>query len=259
MGTSTSHHTGQVEILLGGDNNLFFPSEIERDSQGMALYRSNLTQGYMVKGSVPSNIVTWGAPLDPSSNRTRKFKRSTWKSGEGTSGRPDLPVKNSEKNQGNRRITRRETKTTGRKLEEKKTRKVGGEARKSSISSRNNQEKNQEAQVKNRSNRKGNRRVCRSFREKSGGQEEKQKKNQTLKHILNLTPTPASVKSEPTTTPVIPTSPESQNNPNPPIESEIPGRDSGEKAGARNLAPAPRSRPEPTQDEFLPELNAINQ
>ena len=79
-GTSTSQHTGQVEILLGGNNNLFFPSEIERDSQGMALYRSNLTQGYMVYGSVPSNIVTWGAPLDPSSNRTRKFKRSTWKS-----------------------------------------------------------------------------------------------------------------------------------------------------------------------------------
>ena len=48
MGTSTSQHTGQVEILLGGDNNLFLPSEIERDSQGMALYRSNLTQRYMV-------------------------------------------------------------------------------------------------------------------------------------------------------------------------------------------------------------------
>ena len=30
-GSSTSQHTGQVEILLGSDNNLFFPSEIERD------------------------------------------------------------------------------------------------------------------------------------------------------------------------------------------------------------------------------------
>jgi len=58
MGTSTSQHTGQVEILLAGDNNFFFPSEIEHDSQGMALYRSNLTQGYMVYGSVPSNIIT---------------------------------------------------------------------------------------------------------------------------------------------------------------------------------------------------------
>ena len=40
-GTSTSQHTGQVEILLGGNKNLFFPSEIERDSQGMALYNIN--------------------------------------------------------------------------------------------------------------------------------------------------------------------------------------------------------------------------
>ena len=56
-GTSTSQHTGQVEILLGGNNNLFFPSEIERDSQGMALYRRNLTQGYMVYGSVPSSLM----------------------------------------------------------------------------------------------------------------------------------------------------------------------------------------------------------
>ena len=182
-------------------------------AQGMA-------QGYMVYGSVPSNIVTWGEPLDPYSNRTRKFKRSTWKSGKGTSGKQDLPVKNSKKNQGNRNRTRRETKKSRRNLEGK-TRKLGGEAGETSISSRNNQEENQEARVKNLSNRKGNRREPWSFREKSGGQEEKQKKNQTLKHILNLTPSPASVRSEPTTTPVIPTSPESQNNPNTPIESEI--------------------------------------
>jgi len=251
MGTSTSQHTGQVEILLGGDNNLFFPSEIEHDSQGMALYRSNLTQEYMVYGSVHSNIVTWVEPLDPSSNRARKFKRSTWQSGNETGGKPDLPVKNPEKNQGNRNRTRRGTKNSRRKL--------GGEAEETSISSRRNQEENQEARVKNRSNRKGNRREPRSFREKSGGQEEKQKKNQTLKHILNLIPTPASVRSDPTTTPVIPTSPESQNNPNTPVKSEIPGSDPGEKTGAGNLAPAPRSRPEPAQDEFHPDLNKINQ
>ena len=256
-GTLTSQHTGQVEILLGGDNNLFFPSEIERDSQGMALYRSNLTQGYMVYGSVPSNIVTWEEPLDPSSNLTRKFKRSTWKSGKGTGGKPDLPVKNSEKNQGNRR-TRRETKKSGWKLGGKPG-KLGDEAGETSISSRNNQEENQEARVKNPSNRKGNRRGPRSFREKSGGQEEKQKKNQTLKHVLNLTPTPASVRSEPTTPPVIPTNPESQNNPDTPVESEIPERDSGEETGAGYLAPAPRSRPEPAQDELHPDLIKINQ
>ena len=212
----------------------------------------------MVFGSVPSNIVTWGEPLDPSSNRTRKFKRSTWKSGKGTRGKPDLPVKNLEKNQGNMNRTRRETKQSGRKLGGK-TGKLGSEAGEASISSRNNQEENQEARVKNRSIRKGNRREPRNFREKSGGQEEKQKKNQTIKHILNLPPTPASVRSEPTTTPIIPTSPESQHNPNTPVESEIPGRDSGEKAGAGNLAPAPKPRPEPAQDEFHPDLNKINQ
>jgi hypothetical protein len=138
-GTLTSQHTGQVEILPGGDNNLFFPSEIERDSQGMALYRSNLTQGYKVYGSVPSNIVTWVEPLDPSSNRTRKFKRSTWQSGKETGGKSDLPVKNPEKNQDNRNRTRRGTKNSGRKLGGK-TGKLGGETGKTSISSRRNQE-----------------------------------------------------------------------------------------------------------------------
>ena len=43
-GTSTSAHSGKISILLGGDNHLVFPSEIERDSQGVALYQSKLTQ-----------------------------------------------------------------------------------------------------------------------------------------------------------------------------------------------------------------------
>ena len=120
---------------------------------------------------------------------------------------------------------------------EGKTRKLGSEAGEASISSKNNQEENQEARVKNRSNRKGNRREPRSFREKSGGQEEKQKENQTLKPNLNLTPTPTSVRSDPTFTPVTLTNPESQHYSNAPVESG-------------NLAPAPSSRPEPAQDEF---------
>jgi len=127
--------------------------------------------------------------------------------------------------------TRRGTKNSGKKLGGK-TRKLGGEAGETSISSRRNQEENQEV---------------------------KQKENQTLKPNLNLTPTPASVRSDTTTTPIIPTSPESQNNSITPVESDIPGRDSGEKAGAGNLAPAPRPRPEPAQDEILAELNEINQ
>ena len=32
MGSTTSHHNGQISILLGGDNHLFFPTEVERDS-----------------------------------------------------------------------------------------------------------------------------------------------------------------------------------------------------------------------------------
>ena len=35
-GTSTSSHSGPISILLGGDNHLFFPTEMERDSQGVA-------------------------------------------------------------------------------------------------------------------------------------------------------------------------------------------------------------------------------
>ena len=63
MGTPTSSHSEQISILLGGDNHLFFPTEVERDSQGVALYQSNLTQNYMVYGSVPSNTITWVEPL----------------------------------------------------------------------------------------------------------------------------------------------------------------------------------------------------
>ena len=62
--SSTSNHDGQGSILLGGDNLLSFPTEIERDPVGMALYRSTLTNNCMVYGSVPSNSITWSeAPL----------------------------------------------------------------------------------------------------------------------------------------------------------------------------------------------------
>ena len=62
-GTSTSSHFGQISILLGGDNHLFFPTEVEGDLQGVALYQSNLTQSYLVYGLVPSNSITWKEPL----------------------------------------------------------------------------------------------------------------------------------------------------------------------------------------------------
>ena len=36
---------------------------MERDSQGVALYLSNLTQNYLIYGSVPPNIISWMEPL----------------------------------------------------------------------------------------------------------------------------------------------------------------------------------------------------
>ena len=76
-GTTTSSHSGHISILLGGDNHLFFPTEIERDSQGVALYQSNLTKKFLIYGSVPSNIITWTEPLISSSTNTVFIKSMT--------------------------------------------------------------------------------------------------------------------------------------------------------------------------------------
>ena len=70
-------HSGQISILLGGDNHLFFPTEVERNHQGVALYQSNLMQNYMVYGSVPSNIITWVEPLISTSINTIFVKTLT--------------------------------------------------------------------------------------------------------------------------------------------------------------------------------------
>ena len=56
--TSTSNHDGHVSILLGGDNHRFFPTEIEGDPLGMALYQSTITNNCMVFGAFPSNSIT---------------------------------------------------------------------------------------------------------------------------------------------------------------------------------------------------------
>ena len=76
-GMSTSSHSSQISILLGGDNPLFFPTEMERDSQGVALYLSNLTQSYLVYGSVPPNTITWMEPLISTSTDTVFIKALT--------------------------------------------------------------------------------------------------------------------------------------------------------------------------------------
>ena len=76
-GTTTSHHSGQISILLGGDNHLVFPTEIERDSQGVALFQSNITKKFLIYGSVPPNIITWTEPLISSSSSTVFIKSLT--------------------------------------------------------------------------------------------------------------------------------------------------------------------------------------
>ena len=61
----TSSHTGQISILLGGDNHLVFPSEVERDDD-----QSKLTQNYLSYGSVELRTITWTEPLVSTSIKT---------------------------------------------------------------------------------------------------------------------------------------------------------------------------------------------
>ena len=211
MGTSTSSHSGQIAILLGGDNHLFFPTEIERDSQGMALYQSNLTQSYMVYGSVPSNTITWVEPLISSFNQIRKFRR------------------------GAERIRRR-IKQSGRETGGK----LGTSGRK--------QEENQEIQEMNKGNRKRNRKKIKNFTKKSGGEpgksgrETERKPDSPKTPDLPTSPEPPTnpntpVELDPPTHPDPPTSakpstkPDTPTNPHPPIVSGNPGRNSGDKSG----------------------------
>ena len=69
-GIDISSHSGHISILLGGDNHLFFPTEIERDSQGAALFQSNLTKKFLIYSSISPNIITWIQPRISSSSNT---------------------------------------------------------------------------------------------------------------------------------------------------------------------------------------------
>ena len=70
VGSSTSQHSSQVSILLGGDNNFYFPKEIEWDSQGLALYQSKLTLNHLIYGPISPNTITWSEPIISSSIKT---------------------------------------------------------------------------------------------------------------------------------------------------------------------------------------------
>ena len=56
VGSSTSQHSGQVSILLGGDNNFYFPKEIEQDSQGLALSLPTRSPGRSQSSHPPSTL-----------------------------------------------------------------------------------------------------------------------------------------------------------------------------------------------------------
>ena len=70
VGSSTLQHSRQVFILLNGDNNFHFPKEIERDSQGLALYQSKLTSNHLIYWPILPNIITWSEPIILSSIKT---------------------------------------------------------------------------------------------------------------------------------------------------------------------------------------------
>ena len=47
-----------------------FPSEVERDDHGVALYQSRLTQNYLIYGSVEPCTITWTDPHVSTSIKT---------------------------------------------------------------------------------------------------------------------------------------------------------------------------------------------
>ena len=89
--TSTLHHSGQISILLGDDNHQVFPTELDCDAQGVALYQSKLTGNYMIYGSVPSNSITWREPFITSSINTVFIKTLVMKDFLDHPTTPDLP------------------------------------------------------------------------------------------------------------------------------------------------------------------------
>ena len=62
--TSTTSHSGQISILLGGDYHKFFPSEEEHDDYEVALFRSKISQNFLIYGPVYSSIIAWSDPIN---------------------------------------------------------------------------------------------------------------------------------------------------------------------------------------------------
>ena len=68
-------HSGNISILLGGDNFHAFPKEQDRNSSGTALFKSEITNRYLIFGRPSSKIATWKEPAG--STTSNKFKLNT--------------------------------------------------------------------------------------------------------------------------------------------------------------------------------------
>ena len=63
-GQNVTSHTGRVSILLGGDNFLNFPTEVECDKWGAGLFKSKFSDKFIIFGSVNPSTITWSKPVD---------------------------------------------------------------------------------------------------------------------------------------------------------------------------------------------------
>ena len=63
-GHNVTSHSGRVFILLGGDNFLNFPSEVEVDKWGAGLFKSIFSYKFIIFGSVNPSTITWSKPVD---------------------------------------------------------------------------------------------------------------------------------------------------------------------------------------------------
>ena len=62
-GQNVMSHSSRVSILLGGDNFLNFPTEVEHDKQGAGLFKSKFSDKFIIFGAINPNTITWFKPV----------------------------------------------------------------------------------------------------------------------------------------------------------------------------------------------------
>ena len=62
-GQNVTSHSGRVSILLGGDNFINFPTEVERDNRGATLFKSKFSDKFIIFGAINPNTITWFKPV----------------------------------------------------------------------------------------------------------------------------------------------------------------------------------------------------